>query len=154
VAAVDEGTRELIEDMFETMYAEGGVGLAAPQVGETVRIIVLDGDIDRYGEVRIALVNPVITWHEGEVEEEEGCLSIPEIREKVRRWAKVRATGLDPEGHAVEIEAGDLLARAIQHEIDHLDGILFIDRLSSLKKDLVLSQWRKISEEIQAKERA
>lgn len=151
--AVDDSTRQLIEDMFDTMYAEGGVGLAAPQVGESVRIIVLDRDIDRYGEERIAIVNPVITRHEGEVEEEEGCLSIPEIREKVRRWARVRVTGLDPEGKTLELEAESLLARAIQHEIDHLDGILFIDRLSSLKRELVMSQWKKISEEIQAEGR-
>jgi peptide deformylase len=152
--AVDEKTRELMEDMFDTMYAEGGVGLAAPQVGESVRVIVLDGDIDRYGEERIALVNPVITSHEAEVEEEEGCLSIPGLREKVRRWERVRVTGLDPEGRVVELEAGDLLARAIQHEIDHLDGILFIDRLSSLKRDLLLSQWKRISEEIRSEGRA
>ncbi|MFQ6103521.1 MAG: peptide deformylase [Candidatus Glassbacteria bacterium] len=153
VEKVDEQIIELIDDMFETMYNGGGVGLAAPQVGESVRVIVLDGDIESYGQRRIAIINPVITHHEGEVEEEEGCLSIPELREKVKRWEKMRVRGLDPDGEELELEAEGILSRAIQHEIDHLNGILFIDRVSSLKRDLLLSQWRKIKEEIKVEER-
>jgi len=152
VASVDDEVRTLIGDMFVTMYEGAGVGLAAPQVGVSARIIVLDVDSGRYGEQRIALVNPEITWHEGEVEEEEGCLSIPEIRERVKRWARVKVKGLDQEGCEVEFQAEDLLSRAVQHEIDHLNGILFIDRVSSLKRDLLLSEWKKVKKELVAED--
>jgi peptide deformylase len=152
VETVDDEIRTLIGDMLETMYEGAGVGLAAPQVGVPVRIIVLDGDSERYSETSIAIVNPEITWHQGEVEEEEGCLSIPEIRERVKRWAEVKVKGLDVEGREIEFKAAGLLSRAIQHEIDHLNGILFIDRVSSLKRDLLLSQWRKVKKELVAEE--
>jgi len=138
--------------MFDTMYGGGGVGLAAPQVGESKRVIVLDGDMDAYGEQRIALVNPVITQHEGEVVEEEGCLSIPELRDRVKRWAWVRVKGLDANGQYLELETDGLLSRAVQHEIDHLDGILFIDRVSSLKREILLNQWKKVKAENLAEE--
>jgi len=152
VECVDDEVRTLIGDMFVTMYEGAGVGLAAPQVGVSVRIIVLDADSGRYGEQRIALVNPEIVWHEGEVEEEEGCLSIPEIRERVKRWARVRVKGLDQEGREIEFQADGLLSRAVQHEIDHLNGILFIDRVSSLKRDLLLSEWKKVKKELVAED--
>ncbi len=152
VDSVDEGIASLIEDMFDTMHTEGGVGLAAPQVGVSKRVIVLDGDIDRYGQERIALVNPVILRHDGEVEEEEGCLSIPELRDRVKRWKTVTVMGLDAEGQGLEFDAEGLLSRAIQHEIDHLDGILFIDRLSSLRRELLLNQWKKVKQALLAEE--
>jgi len=152
VETVDDEVRTLIGDMLETMYEGAGIGLAAPQVGAPVRVIVLDGDNERYSEKSIVIVNPEITWHQGEVEEEEGCLSIPEIRERVKRWAEVKVMGLDAEGQEIEFKAAGLLSRAIQHEIDHLNGILFIDRVSSLKRDLLLSQWRKVKKELVAEE--
>lgn len=152
VESVDDEIVTLIEDMFDTMYTEGGVGLAAPQVGVSKRVIVLDGDTDRYGEARIALVNPVIVRHEGEVEDEEGCLSIPELRERVKRWKEVGVRGLGPDGSDLEFDASGLLSRAIQHEIDHLDGILFVDRVSSLKRELLLNRWKKVKQSLLAEE--
>jgi peptide deformylase len=148
VEAVDDEIRRLIDDMFDTMYTEGGVGLAAPQIGVSKRLVVLDADTDRYGEERIALVNPVIVRHEGEVEEEEGCLSIPELRDRVKRWGTLRVEGLGADGLGLEFDAEGLLCRAIQHEIDHLDGILFIDRVSSLRRELLLNQWKKVKQSL------
>jgi len=154
VEAIDDNIRVIVQDMHDSMYQDGGVGLAAPQIGESLRIIVLDGDVEKYGERIIAIINPVITWSEGKVEEEEGCLSIPGIREKVERIAKVRVKGFDAEGGEIEFDADGLLSRAIQHEIDHLDGVLFIDRVGPLQREIILKQWKKIKEDIDVKERA
>jgi peptide deformylase len=139
---VDDALRSLIADMFDTMYAEEGVGLAAPQVGISTRVIVVD---PRDEEVQpFALVNPVIVESSAEQDRaEEGCLSIPGLHEIVKRSARVVIEGLDRDGQPVRFEAGGLLARILQHEVDHLDGILFIDRVSPLKRKLLMQKWRK-----------
>jgi peptide deformylase len=143
VDAVTDDIRTLIRDMFDTMYAEEGVGLAAPQVGLGQRVIVVDPreeDIEPF-----ALVNPRIVYFSQELERgEEGCLSIPGLKEIVERSVAVRVEALDPEGDAVSIEAEGLLARILQHEVDHLDGILFIDRVSALKRKMLLNRWQKV----------
>jgi peptide deformylase len=124
VNKIDERTRLLISDMVDTMYHEQGVGLAAPQVGVLKRIIVVD-----IGEGVHALINPEIISKAGESVEYEGCLSIPGIKGKVARPAKVVVKALNPEGEEIEIKAEGLMARALCHEIDHLDGVLFIDKM-------------------------
>jgi peptide deformylase len=131
VAAVDDRVRTLIRDMFETMYAAEGIGLAAPQVGVGKRVIVLDvSPVDP--EARpMALVNPEILESCGTVLGEEGCLSIPGVQGEVPRAETVVVRGLDEQGNPVQFQSGGILARALQHEIDHLDGILFIDRIPS-----------------------
>jgi len=143
VQQISEDVRKLIGDMFETMYAEEGVGLAAPQVGISDRIIVVDPHID--GEEPFALINPEILESSKETEKgEEGCLSIPGLRDLVERSTSVRVRGLSPDGEPRELAAEGLLARILQHEVDHLDGILFLDRLSPLKRKLLLAKWQKI----------
>ena len=135
--------QQLIDDMFETMYAEDGVGLAAPQVGVRQRIIVVDPHEE--GKRGFALINPVIVESSKQVERgEEGCLSIPNVKDVVERPFAVVAEGLLVDGSTQRIEAEGLLARILQHEVDHLNGILFIDRLSPLKRKLVLSKWQKV----------
>jgi peptide deformylase len=133
----------LIEDMFETMYAEDGVGLAAPQIGLRHRIIVIDPheeDVEGF-----ALINPVILDVSQQVERgEEGCLSIPGIKDLVERPFSVVAEGHLVDGTLRRIEAEGLLARILQHEVDHLNGVLFIDRLSPLKRKLALAKWQKV----------
>lgn len=143
LAEVTEDTRALIRDMFDTMYAEEGVGLAAPQVGVSQRVIVVD---PHEGEVKpFALVNPVVLERSAEVERsEEGCLSIPGLKEIVERPARVKVSGLDQEGATLTVEADGLLARILQHEIDHIDGVLFIDRVSPLKRKLLVDKWKKL----------
>ena len=144
VEAVTDDMRRLVRDMMDTMYDAEGIGLAAPQVGISERILVVDvGDEDEKRQVH-ALINPVIIEFGKETEKaSEGCLSIPGIEEMVTRPARVTVEALNPDGEPVRIEADGLLARALQHEVDHLDGILFIDRLSSLKRGIVLRKWRK-----------
>jgi peptide deformylase len=135
--------RKLIDDMFETMYAEEGVGLAAPQVGVGHRIIVIDPQEE--GSIGFALINPVVIEASQDRERgEEGCLSIPTLKDVVERPSTVIIEGQDPEGGKLRIEADGLLARILQHEVDHLDGILFIDRLSPLKRKLLLAKWQKV----------
>ncbi len=144
VTVFDEKLKTLVEDMFESMYAAHGIGLAAPQIGISQRLTVIDISFKKNPEEKIVLINPEVIEKKGKQYEEEGCLSLPEIREKVNRaaWVKVRAQ--DVEGNWFEIEGEELLARALQHEIDHLDGVLFIDRLSRLKRDLVKRQIKKM----------
>lgn len=143
VAQVTAETRALITDMFDTMYAEDGVGLAAPQVGVGQRVIVVDPRQE--GVTPFALVNPVILERSSEVERaEEGCLSIPGLQEIVERPARVKVSGLDPDGASVSMEAEGLLGRVLQHEIDHLDGILFLDRVGPLKRKLLVDKWKKL----------
>lgn len=125
IAKITNRLRSLIKDMLETMYDAKGVGLAAPQVGVLERLIVID-----VGNGPIALINPKIVSREGKVKDVEGCLSIPGRNEYITRAEKVSVTGISPAGKKVSIEGTDLLARAFQHEIDHLDGILFIDYLT------------------------
>ena len=150
VVAYDERLRSLVRDMFETMYHEEGIGLAAPQVGVKQRVIVLDLRREDHDDEPIALVNPKLTWKSTETGKlTEGCLSIPGLEEIVERPAQVRVEAHDPEGEPVVLEADDLLARALQHEIDHLDGILFLDRVSALKRRMLLKKWKKLEEEKQ-----
>lgn len=147
VTAVDDSIRELIRDMTETMYNAPGVGLAAPQIGVHQRVIVIDVSPKDAPSDLIAVINPVIVYSEGEVFEEEGCLSVPRYAANVRRHARVIVKGLDPEGTEQTWKAEDLLAIAFQHEIDHLEGVLFIDHLSLLKRELFHRKARKTAEE-------
>ncbi len=144
VTEFDEALRTLVDDMFESMYAAQGIGLAAPQIGISKRLTVIDLSNKARPEDKIVLINPEILVHEGKQLEEEGCLSLPDIREKVRRSARVVVRAQDAKGKWFEMEGQELLARAFQHEIDHLDGVLFIFRLSALKRDLILRRIRKL----------
>jgi peptide deformylase len=143
VDAITEDIVRLADDMVETVHAAPGVGLAAPQVGVSKRLIVVDLSIGENEEALHVLVNPEILTKEGEAVCEEGCLSVPDIKEKVARPYRVVVRGLDLEGRPVEIEGEDLLARALCHEIDHLDGILFVDKLSALKRTLIKKKLKK-----------
>lgn len=136
--------RALVDDMFESMYAAQGIGLAAPQIGVPKRLTVIDLSLGKDPKEKIVLVNPEIIHKEGRQVEEEGCLSLPEIREKVSRAYKVRVRAQDLDGNWFELDGEELLARAFQHEIDHLDSILFIFRISALKRDLILRRIRKL----------
>jgi peptide deformylase len=135
---------QFVEEMWASMYAAHGIGLAAPQVGVSKRITVIDVSFKERPEDKLVLINPEIVTREGKQFEEEGCLSLPEIREKVQRAARVKVRAQNVNGEFFEIEGEQLLARAMQHEIDHLDGILFIDRISALKRDLVKRRIRKL----------
>ncbi|MDQ6831016.1 MAG: peptide deformylase [Gemmatimonadota bacterium] len=139
VSRLTDELRSLIADMFDTMYAASGIGLAAPQVGRTERICVVDVD-----GAKFALINPEIVAREGSEKGEEGCLSIPEVYGDVERSARVVCRALDENGQEIEIEATELLARCIQHEIDHLHGKLFIDYLSLLKRRAAMAKWEKV----------
>lgn len=151
VEVVDDELRRFLDDMLETMYEEDGVGLAAPQVGVSKRIVVIDPQRD--GETRqpLYLINPQIIWRSEETEIcEEGCLSVPEMRAEVERPASVRVTYLDYNGKACEMLAEDFLAVVVQHELDHLDGILYIDRISRLKRNMLLKKLEKARRESKA----
>jgi peptide deformylase len=149
VAAFDAGLRQLADDMLETMYAAPGVGLAAPQIGISRRLIVLDCSPKDGERQPLVAVNPEILAREGECCEEEGCLSVPEYYAKVVRSEKVRVRFQELDGTRREVEADGLWAICFQHEIDHLDGILFIDRLSPLKRGLFRKKYQKIQEQRQ-----
>ncbi len=136
--------RQLIEDMFETMYANKGVGLAAPQIGLSQRLAVVDTSAGEDPAMRRVLINPTITVREGRIVDEEGCLSIPGFRENVARAAEVVVEGKDADGGDIRLEAKELMSRAFQHEIDHLDGILFLQHLSPLKRDLIKRKIKKL----------
>ena len=138
IPQVDEGVQRFIDDLFETMDAAKGIGLAANQVGVTRRVAVVAVE----GE-RLAMVNPVIVSAEGRSRAEEGCLSIPELYGEVTRPERIVLEAIDREGAPFRRELDGLLARAVQHEIDHLDGILFLDHLSMLKRQLLLARWKK-----------
>jgi peptide deformylase len=139
VERVDEGVRQLMDDMLETMYVAPGIGLAAPQVGVSKRVIVLDLAKEEEPRAPLKLANPEIVWVSDEdAVFEEGCLSVPEHYAEVARPAAVRIRYLDYENEIREIEASGLLATCLQHEIDHLDGVLFIDRLTALKRNIIL----------------
>jgi len=138
--------RWLARDMIETLHAAPGIGLAAPQVDADQRLILVDLSVGENPDELIVLANPEILIAEGRVVDEEGCLSVPEVREKVSRPDHVVVRGYDVEGRDVTYDARDLLARVFCHEIDHLDGILFIDRLSPLKRSLVKKRLRKAAE--------
>jgi peptide deformylase len=140
VATVDDSVRRLIADMRDTMKAYNGVGLAANQVGVAQRVLVVDVPLDDERRAVHALVNPVLSDRAGSESGEEGCLSIPGVWEEVTRSLRLRVRALDERGHDVELEAEGFLARAIQHEVDHLDGVLFVDRLSPLKRQFLRRQ--------------
>jgi len=149
ITVFDDDLKKLVNDMFETMYHAEGIGLAAPQIGASLRLCVLDVRDDDDLEVgRMALVNPEVVEASRETDKAtEGCLSIPGLEEFVTRPARVTIRAMDPAGSPVEVEADGLLARALQHEIDHLDGILFFDRVSPLKRRMLLKKWKKSQEE-------
>ena len=136
--------KKLVEEMFESMYAAQGIGLAAPQIAISQRIAVVDLSFNKEVKDRIALINPEIVSMTGRQLEEEGCLSLPDIREKVQRAEHVKVRAQNVSGEWFEVEGDELLARALQHEIDHLDGILFIDRISRLKRELVMRKIKKM----------
>jgi peptide deformylase len=144
VEALDGGLQRLIDDMIETMYAASGVGLAAPQVGVPRRLIVVDVSL-REGEDTglIVLCNPELVVEEGSVESEEGCLSLPGFITKIRRAEKVTVRGLDREGRETAVEASGLLSMALQHELDHLNGTLILDRTSFIKREFFKKQLQK-----------
>jgi len=143
VSAIDEGIRRLIEDMVDTMYAAPGIGLAAPQIGVPLRIIVIDLSVGADKSQLIKLVNPEFVNREGEQRHDEGCLSVPGYGGSPVRPARVTVKGLDPEGNLKICTATELLARAFCHEIDHIDGLLFVDRLTPLKRDLLKRKLKK-----------
>ncbi len=146
VEKIDGSLDRLIQDMIETMHAAPGVGLAANQVGVPLQLAVIDLSTRENAEQRhplFVIINPEIVSSEGSVVEEEGCLSIPDYSEKVKRAAKVKVRAQDRTGKPFEIEAEGLLAKALQHEIDHLNGLLFVDRLSPLKKNIFKRRFKK-----------
>jgi peptide deformylase len=147
VTTFDAELEELVEDMFASMYAAQGVGLAAPQIGKNIRLTVVDVTVGKNPEAKIVLINPEIIHAEGEKREEEGCLSIPGFRGYVVRPQFVTVRAQDAKGEFFEIRGEDLLARAFCHEIDHLNGILFIQHLSMLKRDLMKRKIKKLRKE-------
>jgi peptide deformylase len=143
VETIDASVHALFADMVATMYAAPGIGLAAPQIGVPLRVIVIDLSVGEDAEQLIRLANPEILERSGEQKHEEGCLSIPGFAGAPTRPARVVVRGLDPDGKQRVYEATELLARAFCHEIDHIDGLLFVDRLSPLKRDLMKRKLRK-----------
>lgn len=140
VGQVDDEVRALVRDLFDTMSADGGVGLAANQIGVTRRVAVVQTEEDD----AVVLIDPAIVEREGTIKDEEGCLSIPEIFADVERAARVVVETTTLDNRRVRVEGTELKSRALQHEIDHLDGVLFIDRLSPLKRRMLLKKWRKL----------
>jgi peptide deformylase len=145
VDAVTPDIERLIDDMIETIYAAPGVGLAAPQVGVPLRIFVVDISVGRDPHGLLVMVNPEFVEREGTQLEEEGCLSVPGFNATVARPTRAVLTALDRNGQEQRHEANGLLARAFQHEMDHLDGVLFVDRLRGLKRDLIVRKIRKLT---------
>lgn len=144
VTEFDAGLKKLVAEMFESMYAAQGIGLAAPQIGLSKRLTVIDISFNKNPEEKLVIINPEIVEQDGKQFEEEGCLSLPDIREKVHRAARVKVRAQNERGEWFEVQGEELLARALQHEIDHLDGVLFIDRISRLKRELALRKIRKM----------
>ena len=144
VTVFDDDLRKLTDDMFESMYAAQGVGLAAPQIGKSLRVAVIDVSIGKNPEARLVLANPEIVHAEGEQREEEGCLSLPSFRGMVMRPLFVTVRAQNAAGEPWEMRGENLLARAFCHEIDHLDGVLFIQHLGMLKRDLIRRKIRKL----------
>lgn len=144
ITEINGDLQKLIDDMIETMYKANGIGLAAPQVGVLKRLIVVDTSPRENGQSLIVLINPQIIYDEGDILSEEGCLSLPGFITRLNRKDKVIVRGLDRRGKELEIEASGLLSRAVQHEIDHLDGTLLIDRISALKRELFRRKYQKV----------
>jgi peptide deformylase len=157
VQNIDAQIDQLVTDLVESMYAAPGVGLAAPQVGSSERVIVLDVDHENPGKRLVKLINPVIVEREGSIVWEEGCLSVVDYTAEVTRAKRVLVKGWTPDEKEIEIEGEDLLAVALQHELDHLDGKLFIDRISRLKRDLYrrrVKKWLRDGVPLEAKKPA
>src|SRR5215472_10805564 len=144
ITKFDDEHRQLADDMFESMYAAHGVGLAAPQIGISKRIAVIDVTFKEEPDAKIVLVNPEIIHVEGRITSNEGCLSIPEFREKVTRARKVTARAQNLKGETFEVTGEELLARALLHETDHLNGKLYISHISALKRDMIKRKIRKM----------
>ena len=144
VAAVDDNLQPLIDDMIETMYAAPGVGLAAPQVGVPLRLFVIDLSGGRDPKGLIVMINPTFVQRDGMQLEEEGCLSLPGFNATVVRPLRATVQGLDRHGRDQTIEGTALLARAFQHEMDHLDGLVFVDRLRGIKRDMIVRKIQKM----------
>jgi peptide deformylase len=148
IAAVDDSIRRLMDDMLETMYAAPGIGLAANQIGVLKRVIVLDVARDGEPPTPVGMANPEVTWASEELSVyNEGCLSLPEHYADITRPKEIRVRYLDRDGKAQEIEANGLFATCIQHEIDHLDGVLFVDHLSALKRNMILKKLVKLKKQ-------
>jgi peptide deformylase len=145
ITKFDDDLRKLADDMFASMYAAHGVGLAAPQIGISKRIAVIDVTFKEDPEAKIVLVNPEIIHVEGRITSNEGCLSLPEFREKVTRPRKVTARAQNLKGESFEVTGEELLARALLHETDHLNGKLYISHVSALKRDLIKRKIRKLT---------
>lgn len=143
VEEINGKLQALIDNMVETMYAAPGIGLAAPQVGETKRLIVVDVSTKEEKHPLLVLINPMIISFEGRIDSEEGCLSVPGYTSTIKRAERVLVKGVDREGRSMEVEATGLLARVLQHEIDHLDGILFVDRMSPIKREFFRKRYLK-----------
>ncbi len=144
VPVVDDTVRGLVDDMIQTMYAAPGVGLAAPQIGVPLRIFVVDISVGRNARDLLVMINPVFVEREGMQIEEEGCLSVPGFNATVVRPARAVVKGLDRDGTERTVEGRDLLARAFQHEMDHLDGTVFLDRLRGVKRDVIVNKIRRL----------
>jgi peptide deformylase len=144
VAEIDESIQKLVADMVETMHAAPGIGLAAPQVGIDLRVAVVDLSVGEDAEQSYVFINPEIVERRGQETDVEGCLSLPGITDKVERPTHVRVRALDLQGQPFEIEADDWLARAICHELDHLDGVLFVDHLRGLRRERARRQLKKL----------
>ncbi len=136
VERIAQDIQKLIADMIETMYAAPGVGLAAPQIGRSIRLIVFDPSVQNEEGKLTVLINPEIIEKEGEAITKEGCLSVPGLEAEIKRTENIKVAALDRDGNAVTIDAKGFLARVIQHEIDHLDGILLLDRIGFIKRDI------------------
>jgi peptide deformylase len=143
VERIDEGIKSLIRDMVKTMYEANGIGLAACQIGVPQRVIVLDVSPIDPQQSFFAMINPEIISQEGEIDHEEGCLSVPECFEKVKRKEKICVRGISPEGKEMEVAGEGILAFALQHEIDHLNGVLILDRMSYLKRGMYRNKLKK-----------
>lgn len=144
VESIDDGVHALIEDMVKTMYVAPGIGLAAPQIGVPLRLFVVDLSVGRSSGELIVMINPETVAREGMQTEEEGCLSVPGFNATVVRPSRVVVKGLDPDGRERTIEGEGLLARAFQHEMDHLDGTVFLDRLRGIKRDMIVRKIQKL----------
>jgi len=151
VKRIDSSIRKLVEDLFETMYEAPGIGLAAIQIGVPKRVVTMDLSKKEDDHKPQVFINPEVTWKSKETSKyEEGCLSIPEYYEEVERPAQVKVKYLDLEGEEQELEASGLLATCLQHEIDHTNGVLFIDHISKLKRDRVIKKFSKAAKKVEA----
>ena len=144
VTTFDDALTQLVEDMAETMYDAPGIGLAAPQIGQSIKLIVVDTTVEKEGEKQfLPMINPEIVAHEGTQVDEEGCLSVPDLTANVTRFKNITVSYQDLQGQAQELSTEDRFAVVLQHEIDHLNGILFIDHLSPLKRNLYKKKVKK-----------